>query len=45
LLRKLRDLAQYQNRTADLRTQVTGLQERYANRPALQDRLHRAELV
>jgi hypothetical protein len=45
LLVKLRDLADYQGRMADFQTQVAGLQERYANRPALRDRLQRARLV
>jgi hypothetical protein len=45
LLLKLRDLAEYQGRMADFQTQVVGLQERYANRPALRDRLQRARLV
>lgn len=39
LLVKLRALADYQGRVADFQTRVTGLQERFANRPALRDRL------
>ncbi len=45
LLIKLRDLAHYQGRQADFQTRVTDLQARYANRPALRDRLQRARLV
>jgi hypothetical protein len=45
LLRKLRDLAEYQGRTADFQAQVAGLRERYANRPALRERLQRAGLL
>jgi hypothetical protein len=44
LLVKLRDLADYQGRTADFQTRVADLQERYANRPALCGRLQRARL-
>ncbi len=45
LLVKLRNLAAYQGGVADFQTRVTGLQERYANRPALRDRLQRAGLI
>jgi hypothetical protein len=45
LLVQLRDLADYQGRGTDFRMQVTNLQERYANRPALRDRLQRARLL
>ncbi|MBM4460718.1 MAG: hypothetical protein FJ011_23660 [Chloroflexi bacterium] len=45
LLVQLRDLADYQSRGADFRARVANLQERYANRPALRDRLQRAELL
>jgi hypothetical protein len=45
LLVRLRDLANYQDRVADFQTRVARLQERYANRPALRDRLQRARLV
>jgi hypothetical protein len=45
LLRRLRDLAQYQNRTADFQARVAELQARYANRPALRERLQRARLL
>jgi hypothetical protein len=45
LLVKLRDLAVYQDRLPDFQTQVAGLQERYANRPALRERLQRARLI
>ena len=44
LLVKLRDLADYQDRMAEFQTRVAGLQERYANRPALRDRLQRTGL-
>jgi hypothetical protein len=44
LLVQLRDLADYQGRAVDFRMQVANLQERYANRPALRDRLQRAGL-
>jgi len=39
LLRRPRDLADYQGRMADFQSQVTALQECYANRPALRRRL------
>jgi hypothetical protein len=45
LLVKLRDLAVYQGRLPDFQTRVAGLQERYANRPALRERLQRARLI
>ena len=45
LLVKLHDLAVYQDRLPDFQTQVAGLQERYANRPALRERLQRAGLI
>jgi hypothetical protein len=45
LLVKLRDLADYQGRVTDFQTRVAGLQERYANRPALRERLQRARLI
>jgi hypothetical protein len=45
LLVKLRDLANYQGRVTDFQTRVAGLQERYANRPALRERLQRARLI
>ena len=45
LLLKLRDLADYQSRMPDFQTRLAGLQERYANRPALRDRLQRARLI
>jgi len=45
LLRRLRDLAEYQGRTADFQARVADLRTRYANRPALRDRLQRARLL
>ncbi len=45
LLVKLRDLAEYQGRMDDFRTQVKGLRKRYSNRSALRNRLQRAGLV
>ena len=45
LLVKLHDLAVYQDRLPDFQTRVVDLQERYANRPALRERLQRAGLI
>lgn len=45
LLVRLRDLADYQGRRADFETRIADLQARYANRPALRDRLQRARLL
>ena len=45
LLVKLHDLAVYQDRLPDFQTRVAGLQGRYANRPALRERLQRAGLI
>jgi hypothetical protein len=45
LLRKLRDLAEYQGRAVDFQARVADLQEHYAKRPALRERLQRAGLL
>jgi len=45
LLRRLRDLAEYQGRMADFQARVADLHVRYANRPALRQRLQRARLL
>ncbi|HOU16208.1 MAG TPA: hypothetical protein PKZ84_24150 [Anaerolineae bacterium] len=45
LLRKLRDLAEYQGRKTDFQARLADLQARYANRPALRDRLQQARLL
>ncbi len=44
LLRKLHDLAEYQGRKTDFQARLADLRARYANRPALRDRLERARL-
>ena len=45
LLRRLRDLAEYQGRAADFQARVADLQARYANRPALLRRLQQSRLL
>ncbi len=45
LLRRLRDLAEYQGRMADFQARVADLHVRYANRPALRQRLQRSRLL
>ncbi len=45
LLVKLRDLAMFQGRLPEFQARMAALQAQYANRPAFQERLHKAGLV
>jgi hypothetical protein len=45
LLVKLHDLAVFQDRLPDFQTRLAALQAQYANRPAFQERLRKAQLV